>query len=90
MAGEALTTARSPTVKTGPTWSWQAGCCDSHLNAAQDVKIPQQRWCQCQRVEGSMRKTLAGFPWRLVLTFKSLSRSGEKHGEEEGVSLGKT
>lgn len=38
--------------------------------------------------EGSRRKTLAGSPWGLVLTFKSLSRSGEKHGEEEGVSLG--
>lgn len=38
--------------------------------------------------EGSRRKTLAGSPWGLVLTFKSLSRSGEKHGEEERVSLG--
>lgn len=42
--------------------------------------------------EGSGRKALAGSPWGLVLTFKSLARSGEKHGEAEGwVSLqGKT
>lgn len=35
---------------------------------------------------------MAGSPWGLVLTFKSLARSGEKHGEAEGwVSLqGKT
>lgn len=33
---------------------------------------------------------MAGSPWGLVLTFKSLSRSEEKHGEEEGaLSQGK-
>lgn len=39
--------------------------------------------------EGSRRKALAGFPWGLVLTFKSLSRSEEKQGEEGGLFRGK-
>lgn len=32
---------------------------------------------------------MAGFPRGLVLTFKSLSRSEEKHGKDGGLSRGK-